>query len=319
MYVLHRAGLAPAPETSAAVASDAVRTTLLEAGLFPRRAEIIAWLIFSVGPIVLFVLGASRSLNALAFALPLVSLVVYRNAFPYFFPFISAPAMITVAIGAERLRTRPILLFTLGLMMAASVSFQTWVVRSNDQSAQRQLVLVVHQIFREPVPYIDRNAMIASFPWQGFFMSTWGMLKYRAEGVPVMENILANTSPPLLVANGPALAAAMQGIDGPGALLAEDAEVLRGAYLPYWGPVFVAGLNVNSGPMQVLIGGSYRVATSEPVKIDGEIFKPNAVAVLSIGTHQVTTKGDEQLRLIWAAAEPAPEMPPIAGPIYSGF
>ena len=328
LWLWHRAGLAPAPPPAGGdggTAADALRTTLLDSGLLPRIGQIRLWLLFSIAPLVLILAGASRSLAAALFAAPLLSLLVYRNAFPYFFPFITAPAMVAAAVGAGRLRGRAALCGGALALMAASVGAQWVRALPDDQAAQRQLVAAVHRIFPAPVAYIDRNAMMASFPRYGFFMSSWGMAKYRRAGRPVFADLIARHAPPLLIADSPALQRAVLGQsgDGPYDLLPADAGVLHDSYVQYWGAIFVAGLRLDARPqaqpVTVRIAGRYRIDAALPLRIDDTPHAPGSIVDLAAGSHRVASDTAQRARLVWAAARPAPPAAPIDRPIYTGF
>lgn len=325
LYLWHIEGLPDHPDAGTAILGGALHATVLEAGLLPRHHEVWAWITSSAAALVLMVLGVWRDRIALWFIAPLLSLLFYRNAFPYFFPFIAAPAMIAVSLGAEQLRGRTLYFIPFILLMLGSIGNELFRVLPHGQAAQRQLVSAVHEIFPEPVPYIDRNGMIASFPRHGFFMSTWGMNKYR-RGAPVMADILKEHTPPLLIANGPALASAMAGRvepKNPYALLPEDARVLQDAYLHYWGAIYVAGLSATATPsgesVHVGVTGRYRIESQAPVKVDGESYGPGESVFLERGEHRISARDGTEVQLIWGAANPPPEMPPLPKRIYYGF
>ena len=62
------------------------------------------------------------------------------------------------------------------------------------------MLAAVHATFPEPVPYIGGYGVVASFPRQGFFMSSWGVEDYHRARVPIFADIVARTQPPLLLA-----------------------------------------------------------------------------------------------------------------------
>jgi hypothetical protein len=100
----------PPGNDTASNAREAVSTGLLSGQIFPRRNDIALWVLLSMPALVLVVIGLKRGgpdhrkTHLWAFALPCLSFVVYRNAFPYFFPFIAPPLMVLAAAGAYRWR-----------------------------------------------------------------------------------------------------------------------------------------------------------------------------------------------------------------------
>ena len=312
--------------SSADVIMSSLRTTLLETQAFPQINWVLAWLVLSIVPVFLMIVGAFRNRLAWLFIAPLLSLVIYRNSFPYFFPFIAAPAMIAVAIGAERFLGRRWIFAVFGIVMVTSVLFQLAYAIPANQKVQQLLVSGVHQIFPEPVPYIDQSSMIASFPKQGFFMTTWGMLNYRQTNQPVMNDILTQHRPPLLIANNPVLLHAM-GVGsvekGRQYLLAEDNAILKSTYVHYWGPVYVAGFDVQTNAqtqqIEIKIPGEYRNDSRISVSINESTYKPGETVNLDVGSYHVKTDEDTRARFVWAETMARPKEPFPDIPVFKGF
>lgn len=74
-----------------------------------------------------------------------------------------------------------------------------------------------------------------------------------------------------------------QRCDPPVKAVAQGRRGSEGRVSSLLGAGFFAGLEVASGQMQVLIGGSCKVVTNKPVRIDGAVLEPCGVAVLSPG------------------------------------
>jgi len=330
-YVWHVSGLTVAPGNDTATnAEDALVTVMLSGVLFPRSSDILLWVLLSL-PSLFLALVALRGNSAQPgrsvlwmLALPLMSLVVYRNAFPYFFPFLIPPILVLTAVGAYRLCDDRRLNFvvvgmlTIGLGQAVSSAREFNFV-------QRDTLNEVHLLFPDPVPYIDQHGMVSSFPRQGFFMSTWGLQNYRASGQPIFADIISRTSPPLLLANRFELAQAVRfGDTRTGALLPEDQAILRESYTHYAGAIWLAGKDfTGTGRDEVIsvpIVGRYRVEASGPVTIDGVFFASGDQLDLGTASHRVNAPDGAQVRLIWAAAaitKPPPDLPEEG--LYSGF
>jgi hypothetical protein len=335
LFLWHRGQLGP-PQLRSAVsdAGGAFRTTLL-AGALPRASELAFWAPRSVVLLFLLVLGlvAARNrerLPALAialFAAPLLSVLFYRNAFPYFFPFITAPAALVAAVGAGALARGPTLRTGLLVLSAASLLTQILRVLPHDQLAQRAVLAAVHAAFPEPVPYIDRAGMVSTFPRQGFFMSTWGLGAYRSAGVPLFPDILQQSGPPLIIANAYALDVALRGQRGDPdrpVLLEADAATLHDSYIQHWGPIWVAGkrLTLDGGAraaFDIAVSGPYTVEAQTPVRIDGRDRLPGAVVALARGRHFAQSTASAHITLRYGKALPRPAADPPAGPIFWGF
>ena len=333
LFVLHSAGMAPAPEADASAnMRDALGTTLLESGLFPRAEAAALWALLSLAPLVLAgaSLGASgmtrRRAVLVAFALPtLLSIVFYRNAFPYFFPYIVPPFMVLVGVGAARMAQGSVVLGGLVALMAATGAGQGMKALSENARLQHATIAEVHRLFPEPVPYIDQNAMIASFPRDLFFMSTWGIAAYREAGRPVMADLIARDAPPLLLANRWALHVAMTApdvTDAPILLLPEDRRVLRESYVHYSGAIWLAGREVvlNSGETRVEMPMPGRYILESPVDlvIGGTEVAPGAV----VDVHDdvaVSGPPGTTIRLIWDTGQPLHPNALPQGKLFAAF
>src|SRR5205823_1741049 len=106
----------------------------------------------------------------------------------------------------------------------------------------------VHEIFPQPITYIDCCSMLGEFHQAGFFMTYWGMRRYKEVGRPALADSIAARHPAFVIVNSRLLRAAMipGSPDVPSAysLLDADAEALRDNYIPHWGMIWVAGKTV---------------------------------------------------------------------------
>ncbi len=332
LYLWHASGIRVAEGNETATnAKDALHTTLLKSGLFPRKAELLSWAMFSLPQIVLAGIGLAsrwntrRALLLILFAAPLFAVVIYRNAFVYFFPFAVPLLMVAVAFGAQRLgSSRHLALLVAGML--AGLGIQAAQTLSDRADTQRATIAEIHRLFPDPVAYIDDSHMISTFPNSGFFMSGWGVARYRAVGQPVFSELIDKYQPPLLIANKTALARTMDPMLPDGAapvLLAEDHELLRNTYVHYSGSIWLAGravtLTSESVQLKLPFAGKYRVETSGRVQINSNVVKSDEV--LGVGSEPLTIEGTEgvTVRLIWdtGAAPIAPDS--LGRDIYAGF
>ena len=312
-------------------AGKALDKVILSQGLFPRAAAIVDWLLLSGFPLILVALGASSALAMvrkgerlrgaalLCLLLPLVTLVFYRNAFAYFFPFLFLPAAILAAPGAARLtgtRSRRILLAAMVLVLVGQAA-ALW---QRDQSVQRGVARAVHAIFPEPVPYIDRNGMVPSFPKANLLMSTWGIEAMLARGRPALVPIIEQHQPPLLIENSRTLTAALEPTPSFTGLRLHpaDEQALRDSYIRHWGPVWVAGktLGQAAGTFDLAIAGTYTLECAGARSIDGGALPCGSTVALAQGMHE-WTGGRAVLR--WGEHLPRPSGTLPWKPIYYGL
>ncbi|MEP5730543.1 MAG: hypothetical protein ABJL67_14365 [Sulfitobacter sp.] len=332
IYVWHASGITPAEQAGTGDnLVEAASVTLGGSGFLPRWPEVSLWLMFSVGAVLLALAGLycapSTRLRILLvlFAAPLLSVVVYRNAFPYFFPFAVPALMVAVAFGAQALRGTLIFKLALVLMLASGV-IQSQRALSEGNAAQHATLSEIHRLFPQPVPYIDQNGMLASYERLGFFMSTWGIATYRAAGQPVFADLIAQGQPPLLLANRAELYTAMRPDQANGTflgLLEEDARVLRETYVHYAGVIWLAGLDVTltdtSTTTSLKIAGDYRVETDGPLIVNGEHVENGDV--VPFGTTPVEIQGTPgtEVRLIWNTPVTTPQKHLPETDLYAGF
>src|SRR5688500_164057 len=264
-----------------------------------------------------------RALLVMSLLLPLLSLDVYRNTFPYFYATLVPLAALAGAYAVARVEdaTGPrwhalvVLLPTLALSMRG-VQFVRG-IGPDETEAQRAVLTAVHSIFPEPVPYLDRCGMVSSFPGANIFMSTYVTAAYRRGGVSLMPGIVATRQPRFLVANVPALE-----LDKPWAhvsssrhrLLREDFEFLQSNFVHHWGPIWVPGkrMTLRAGavvPVTIVVAGEYTVESEAPVRIDGIGVAPNQVVELAAGTHHVVGTGALTLRSGARLPSPATPLP----------
>ncbi len=281
-----------------------------------------------------------RAVAVLAMALPLFTPLVYRNAFSYFYVMIIPPAAIATGYFVEALRERAErtgegrrgrsarLLILAPLFVALLLDAAYYRSRLPDQRiAQREIVELVHALFPGPVPYIDRNAMISSFPKVGFFMSTWGIANYRNRGRPVMSDLLRDEAPVFLLANS--LILDLKGGGGAGILeeryllLDEDFETLKNNFVHFWGILYLAGkrFDFTEDPprsFEILVPGRYTLEAAGAVIIDGALVEPGMVIDLGRGGHMIeAAAGLPEAMLVYGDNPKRPESERNAQPIYT--
>jgi hypothetical protein len=330
LLLLHRWSLASVvDEAGPAVAANTAR----EMSFFPRwdflrvsfRFDRATWLLMAVGALLALV---RRRWEALACACSLLPLLFYRNAYPYYYVVMLAPASVLAAVGIEELRNLANRQSLAGgakwlpLAACAVLALQTlfnfrWLA-DDDQVPQRAVVAAVHQVFPEPVPYVDHSGMMASFRKTNFFMSPSEVSRYRESGRSFMADAIARHQPPLLLVNRDELEWGLRAFNR---LLPEDRRLIRQFYVPFWGPIRVAGtqrfVRPNEAPkIGVPFPGRYRLESNSDATIvlDGKVRARGEVLELGTAPIEVTVPGASKavfVRLVWDAARKAPaEKPP---------
>ncbi|TFI57484.1 hypothetical protein E2493_14855 [Sphingomonas parva] len=323
LYLAHKAALPAAGDGQAVVAASAQKT-LGEGQFFPRRLDFIRSLLGNPIHWTLLGLGAAiacrrRLWIALAFALPLASLLFYRNAFPYFFAFMLAPASLLWALAAARPYTRRLLpVLAIGLVVGAVG--HALAVDGDVLARQRATVAAARAIFPGSLPYIDGCSMLARSPQAGFFMSSWGIENYRAAGRPVMRDAITRGGARYIVAGNRQLSLALAG-SAESRLLPQDTAVLRDDFVPHWGAIRVLGKrlppSVTPLRFELLASGPYTVESAAAARIDGIQRRPGDVVTLAAGGHDAVAPAGLTLR--WGNHLHRPAGPPPGGDLFTGF
>lgn len=335
LYLFHIAMLAPPPTPAGALPRGSAYKVLLDEGFFPRILDLfrivalnpLFWVMLAEGAIIAWNTARSpanrggwQALLPLVLALPILTPLFYRNAFPYFYPFILPPAAILVGLSFEKHRrgsnASPMLpLAALLVVLQCLVALANNGQKLADRTlTQRQTIAAIHEVFPDPVAYIDGFGAIASYPRSGFFMSSWGIDQYRKVGQPVFADLVAKDQPQFLIADSPSLYAALvpgAQVDNRLALLPEDARFLSETYVRHWGMLFVPGKHLQSAgnaTFDIAIAGDYRFEATAPGSIDGRSIAPGDVVTLAGGSHRADlAAGEATLR--WANAAVPTEAP----------
>ena len=352
LYIYHQSGV-----DSTSLGSD---TNLVSKGFsktvnhdlfFPQKEiflkslmpNIAYWLALLLGLRLLLTGGVNRNkvdikttLTFLIMLIPLASILLYRNAFPYFYSFILAPASIICGVAWNFLpwHKSPKEAFYIASFFLAFMSFGILlngllIPSEKNLDRQRHLLDVVHRTFPEPVNYFDRCSMVSSFPQKGFFMSTWGIDNYTKAGAAVLETSMKNHNPVFFVANVGSLDVSDKtplGKSNTYKLLNRDIEAIKENYIHHWGELYVAGKHFSlidrksEIEFSILIDGSYTLEGASSVNIDGKEIEPGQTLLLSSGSHTispVSTPGAYTLR--WGRQLYRPANPPGKRAIFNGF
>lgn len=349
LYLLHRHSLDAAREFSATgmITSSYEKMIKLDT-LFPKwkyleptfRPDLLAWILMLSGAslaAIALLFGRQRRLHAglLGLGLPLLSIVFYRNTFPYYYSFVlAAPAVLAAAPVAmlekrmahsEECSFKAILAM---LLIVLGANFIRYYLQNNtDRTVQQhQVIDTIHRMFPHPVSYIDRSSMIPSFHKVGFFMSTWGIDNYRNAGQPVMRDLLIQEHPLFLLANIRTLELNKPYPNNDRALLAEDFKVLQDNFVSHWGIIWVAGKKIDfptpgiAHTFEILIPGTYTVESLSAVSIDGREYLPGSTMALSPGNHTALSHQENtSLILRWGSGLYRPATKAPGDSIFTGF
>jgi Dolichyl-phosphate-mannose-protein mannosyltransferase len=307
-------------------AGDGWWTTVMDAGFLPRGRDALRALIDNPVQVVLMAGGwwllarspaAQRAEQGITLpwwplALPLLSLLFYRNAYTYFYVILVPLACVGVAAWAERMRPRTRGVLAVVMLLLAGLHTYIFMKDVPIRARQETLHAIVHSLFPQPVPYIDCCSMLPSFHKHGFFMSHKGGADYRRHGQPVMRAILEKHAPVFVLANHPWLIDAFTPMPANASLLLqEDLDTLHSNYLPAAGQIHVAGkrlpVSLQDSQVDMLIPGPYQLQSMAPVVINGVEHPPQAVVELPKGILTLRSEVNQMIVLRWhTGAKPSP-------------
>jgi hypothetical protein len=313
--------LPPEETVSASKTISASANTVFSEGFFPRWNDALLAALFAPLTAALILatpfalrrspLALDRRLALLGLFLPLISILIYRNSFPYFYAYILAPVMVAAAVAIETLAKKisvPILAAAL-LVGAVATSATT---SREVLTAQRDVIAAATEIFPRPVAYFDSPGMMVDYPKANFFMSSWGVMKYRAGAEPTFLEVMSRETVPLLITNREPL---IRNQNGPGPapeLLPQDAAALRQGFVHHWGPIWVAGQRFSPAQTAeqfvVHAPGTYTLEGAA-ARIDGQEITPGSTVQLARGTHRFVRSKPGEVVLRWGAHLVKPTRP----------
>lgn len=249
--------------------------------------------------------------------LPLATLLFYHNTAPYYFVFMLAPVCVALApvmaLAQGRYGTRAI------AIILALCGVAVWLIEKPEvQDRQRAIIAAADQAFPAKPAYFDACAMLGSFPKANVFMTPVGLALYRDGHYPAFADLMRSQVVPLVVNDDPVLAAALTGTKPVPELLPGDLAALRGSYLPFWGPFWVAGQTISAPrAMNIRVPGRYRIGGGA-LAMDGRILPEGSEVDLARTTYRVEPADNRTVQLVWAAAR-IPTAQPPAAPLFVDF
>jgi len=276
--------------------------------------------------------------NAALFILliPLLSPLFYRNAFPYFYLFITPTATLFCGYAIYKLTSKTqnntfsflFVSIISGLIFFNSFNITHKIFAQSSGKPQYQTLNVIHNMFPKPAPYIDGCSMVSSFPKVGFFMSSAGMRGYLRRNKPVMEHLLKTKKPQFLLANAPHLnlnsntpPRSATGL----ALLETDWLTLKSNFVHHWGNIWVIGKQIEfthtfeEQTFKILVPGLYSITSNEGAFINNHLVYNNDNIYLDEGVHIIKARGqDKEVTLKWGANLFKPVEQPLNEELFSG-
>jgi hypothetical protein len=337
-YALHYSAT-PNASSGVGYVSNVAGQSLMDAGFFPRGSifrsgviqNIFFWICAGLGFAAVWRKLRQKdtvwmAMASLGFALPLLTIVFYRHAYPYYYPLMLAPLTLLMAAAFDMNFIKKDAKRVLMVSALIAFNFVMIAARSIPQNltAQKNTVAQVHAIFPTSTAYIDRNDMVSSYPKSGLFMSHWYMANYYRANTPIFADILAAEQPKFLLAN-------IQGLDldhitqtTQRRLLRTDEHLLQDNYIHHWGPIYVAGKRVDLTPdtpinISIIIKGPYTVESPYPVQING--IKRQNGDVINLDMGPINVRADHQTKLVlrWGNNLHKPHTPPPHTPLFNGF
>jgi hypothetical protein len=247
------------------------------------------------------------------------------------------PGVILVGVAFEavlrwharrRLAVLRVLAALVPVGLLAGAALQVVRERGDQQVAQREVLDLVHELFPEPVPYVDRCSMVATFPKAGFFMSTLGMAQYLEGGRPIFEELIRTRRPRFVLANAYPLRLAWPTrtpVRGYQRLLPEDARALRTHYVHHWGALYVPGQRLDvvrqqgGTTFEILVPGTYTLEASAALLLDGAAVEPGTALALTAGEHAFEGGGAGPIILRWGDHLARPDRPPTPQALFTGL
>ena len=250
-------------------------------------------------------LNRSRKLALAGMLATVLCFFFYVNTLAYFYAFILPPMICGACIAVHWLTQRYSSALIAGVMAICVVIL--WVLAPPSPIAKQRVLLdAASEMFPRPVAYFDFCGMLGKFEKANPFMTTWGMWSYVAAGEPVMRERMEKQVVPLV------LASEQETYLNFGSLLTTkghlpffldaDAAAIRGNYLQFWGPFWLAGKAVPADGIarreDFLVPGPYTVHDAA-VAVDGTLYRPGDVVQLGRGEHSLQAVNHAAARLFW--------------------
>lgn len=275
-------------------------------------------------------LTVNKKLVFLSLSLPMLSILFYRNSFPYFYPFFLAPFSILFCFfwqdvfKSKNKKMNNLLIASFMVVFLFNIYYFSYIkVREQKNDYQKEILNVIHEVFPKKVSYIDRCSMVSSYRKTGFFMSSWGIEDYKLGMRKTIKEAIVNDNPvfyveniqDLKVINNKPLISRLNKV---------DVHFLQNNYINFWNQIKIAGkkFEIDEGvesKFMIYIEGLYTLKSNTDVFFDGVRYSNNDVFYLKKGLHTIlTTFANENIKIQWGNNIESPK-PMDEKPIFTGF
>ena len=328
VFAFHTTGITGGEVASEALASRTSR--FLGSGLFLRWPytvdQFLVTPVLTIGLIMTVFTFNNRPAREKVFILgllgPLLSLIFYRNTYPYFFVFLFAPLCVAVAPALGALKARyglRMIMFVMALMPVALLVSQPYGLIAR----QRAQIDEIHRLFPQPVGYLAYSSFVPDYPRIiPNLISGLGLKRYHDAGTPVIGDKIAAGEVAFVLADSDPVTAGLRGERIPQTLQEKDFVMLHGNFLHYVEAIWLSGKLVcraqGDQSLRTVRPGPYTLDGGS-VTIDGMRIENGQTVALRRGTHSVRYAGQGCVRL-WNLRE-VPRVPAgyPAGPTMEGF
>jgi len=231
--------------------------------------------------------------------LPVLTPFFYENTAAYFYVFMLAPVAAACAVSITLVRRVVPALAISGLLLAFAVPLlltEDWSMIER----QRRLAAELGVMWDKPVAYFDHADVAPALNKRNPFQTPWGYRGYLANGAPIYREAMEREPVPLFIPNWWTFRDLLSGNED--LFLPADAKALRENYVPFNGPIWLAGKDIppgSSGIHEFLVPGPYTLHGGS-ARIDGREMDSGAVTVLTRGFHRIETPDDGKgIRLVW--------------------
>ncbi|WP_375205758.1 hypothetical protein [Hyphococcus sp.] len=307
LYAWHSTFVAVAPVSADVQTVESAGRVMFSEGFIPQRNALVIQIIRAPHVLLLVFftfwllpkasLSSARKVALLGMLAPLVSVLIYRNSYPYFYVFLLPPLLAATTPIMDVALKRSGMAILAGLMVVVSVMISFSEASSGYRilQGQKRTIAAAHALFPEPVSYFDFAGMLGDYDRAlNFMRSGWGLKNYRRRGIARFAKEMEHKTIPLLIANHEVFTRIIsdkeirseENLD----LFEEDAEALREGYIHHWGLLWVAGRHIPPGhePLRVniRIPGFYTLEDSS-LRIDGFVHQPGELIMLERGHHLI--------------------------------
>ena len=250
---------------------------------------------------------------------PLLSLLFYHNTAPYYYAFMLPPVVAACAVSLPSMIKR---YQTAGVVFALTLNgVMVWALDGESRIGNQRAVLqMADELFPQGTAYFDLCYMLPTFVKVNGFMTPWGVEIYRRAGTPTFANAMAEQPVPLIVENDRMFTKLLRETGSAPAFLPEDIQAIRGSYLPFWGPLWLAGQQLSAREVRrtdIRVPGPYTVHGGQ-VTISGVTYSKGATVTLDRG-ETVLAAGSMPVTLWWGEKRNLPTTAPPQGELWTGF